>query len=254
MIMNARLNYSQTLARPSIRELSNYRIYDNEFRNGFVGNSKLKIAEAKNYDFRLESYFKNGDNVSVSLFYKNIKNNIEMAFGGGDGITWINVDTTIVKGLELEGKKRISKHFEFKANVTLVKSRTKYTTTYGTFDRAMFGQAPYIVNGMLVYIADSIGLTATVAYNVQGPKLVIVDLLPQNPYVFELPRQMIDVKISKTLGKHFTASFTIRDLLNAPIRRVYKTQQGKTIEAVKDFDFDRFRYGTNFILGVSYKL
>lgn len=254
MILNVRLNYSQTLARPTIRELSDYRIYDNEFRNGFVGNPNLKIAETRNYDFRLESYFKNGDNVSISVFYKSIKNNIEMAFGGGDGITWINVDTTIVKGLELEGKKNIGKHFEFKTNITLVKSQTKYSTTVGNFDRTMFGQAPFILNGMLVYKADSIGLTATLAYNVQGSKLVIVNFLPTNAFVYELPRHVIDIKISKTLGKHFAASFSIRDLLNAPIRREYRTSEGKRIEAVKGLDFDRFRYGTNFILGVSYKL
>ncbi len=254
-LVNSRINFSQTLARPSIRELSNYRVYDNEFRNGFIGNPKLKMAQIQNYDFRLESYFKNGDNVSVSLFYKQIKNNIEMAFGGGEGITWINVDTTIVKGFEFEGKKNITKFFELRANVTIVKSQTKYTTNYGRFDRTMFGQAPYIINAMLVYTADSIGLTATVGYNVQGPKLVIVDLLPQNPYVYELPRHTIDIKLSKTLGKNFSVSFTVRDLLNAPIRREYRGQDGKKIDSeLKDFNYDKFRYGTNFILGVSYKL
>jgi hypothetical protein len=254
IIINVRLNYSQTLARPTIRELSNYRIYDNEFRNGFVGNANLKIAETKNYDLRLESYFKNGDNLSISLFHKSIKNNIEMAFGGGDGITWINVDTTIVSGIEFEGKKNIGKHFELKTNITLVKSQTKYTTTVGNFNRTMFGQAPFILNGMLVYKADSIGLTATIAYNVQGSKLVIINFLPTNAFVYELPRHVIDIKISKTLGKHFAASFSVRDLLNAPIRREYRTSEGKRLEAVNGLDFDKFRYGTNFILGVSYKL
>jgi len=178
-----------------------------------------------------------------------------MAFGGGDGITWFNVDTTIVKGLEFEGKKSITKSLEFRSNITLVKSQTKYTIYTGRFDRAMFGQAPYIINGMLSYTADSLGLTATIGYNVQGPKLVLVDLLPQNPYVYEMPRHTIDIKLSKTLGKHFTASFTIRDLLNAPIRREYRTQQGKKIDTdLKDLNYDKFRYGTNFILGISYKL
>ncbi len=253
--INARLNYSQTLARPSIRELSNYRVYDNEFRNGFVGNPKLKMAQINNYDFRLETYFKNGDNVSVSVFYKQIKNNIEMAFGGGEGITWINVDTTVVKGLEFEGKKGIGKHLELRANVTLVKSRTNYTSPYGRFDRTMFGQAPYIINGMLVYTSDSLGLTATLGYNIQGPKLVIVDLLPENPYVYELPRHTIDFKISKTIGKHFSCSITIRDLLNAPVRREYRTQNGEKLNGdLLDYNYDKYRYGTNFIFGVAYKL
>lgn len=253
--VNTRFNYSQTIARPNIREKSNYSMFDNEFRNRFIGNPDLKIAHIKNYDFRLESYFKNGDNVSVSVFYKQIKNNIEMAFGGGGGITWINVDTTVVKGIEFEGKKGITKYLELRTNVTLVKSNTKYTTNYGRFDRAMFGQAPYIVNAMLVFKGDSLGLNATVSYNIQGPKLVIVDLLPQNPVVYELPRHTIDIKISKTLGKHFSASFTIRDLLNAPVRREYRQQNGEKLNTeLKDLNYDKFRYGTNYILGIVYKL
>jgi hypothetical protein len=53
--------------------------------------------------------------------------------------------------------------------------------------------------------------------------------------------------MSKTIGKHFAASLTIRDLLNAKVRRAYKLPSGWQ-------DFDSFRYGTNFNIGLSYKL
>ena len=111
----------------------------------------------------------------------------------------------------------------------------------------MFGQAPYIINGILSYTSDTLGLTATISYNVQGPRLVLTGILKGRPDVYEMPRNTIDIKVSKTLGDHFSMSFTVRDLLNAPVRRAYKTPGGY-------IDYDRFRYGTNYQLGISYKL
>ena len=213
-----------------------------------------------NYDFRFENFFKNGDNISVSAFYKDFTNHIEMGFGAS-GITWDNNENSYVAGLEFEGKKQIGKSLEFRSNVTLVKSYSQFIRKdlivlpnneslyipIDTVERTMFGQAPYIVNGILSYTSDSLGLTATVSYNVQGPRLVLTGILKGRPDVYEMPRHTVDIKVSKTLSKHFTMSLTVRDLLNAPVLRAYKTSIGY-------IDFDRFRYGTNYQLGISYKL
>ena len=247
--INVRLNYSQTVARPSIRELTASSVFDKEYRTRFDGNPNLKMAQSQNYDVRVESYFKHGDNVSVSLFYKKIKNNIELAFGDG-GITWVNTDTSNVKGIELEGKKSITKWLELKANVTYVYSKTVYNNSFGDrISRTMLGQAPYVINGMLVYKADSIGLTATLSYNIQGPRLVIAGYNPTVPNVYEMQRHVLDFKISKTVGKHFSVNFTMRDLLNAPVRRAYKLGDQSL-----NVNYDYFRYGTNYILGIIYKI
>jgi hypothetical protein len=257
---NLRLNFSQTVARPNMREMNDAAIYDNEFRALIYGNSNLKMTEITNYDFRFENFFKSGDNISVSAFYKDFTNHIEMGFGSS-GITWDNNENSYVVGLEFEGKKQIGKSFEFRTNVTLVKSYSQFVRKelivlpnneslyipIDTVERTMFGQAPYIVNGILSYSSDSLGLTATVSYNVQGPRLVLTGILKGRPDVYEMPRHTVDMKISKTLSKHFTMSFTVRDLLNAPVLRAYKTPSGY-------IDFDRFRYGTNYQLGISYKL
>lgn len=257
---NFRLNFSQTVARPNLREMSDAAVYDNEFRTLIYGNSNLKMVEIYNYDFRFENYFKGGDNISVSAFYKDFTNHIEMGFGAS-GITWDNNENSYVAGLELEGKKQIGKNFEFRGNVTVVKSYSQFIrkdlvilpnnqslyTPIDTVERTMFGQAPYILNGILSYTSDSLGLTATVSYNVQGPRLVLTGILKGRPDVYEMPRNTVDIKITKTLGKHFSTSLTIRDLLNAPVLRAYKTPAGYV-------DFDRFRYGSTFQLGLSYKL
>jgi hypothetical protein len=257
--VNLRLNYSRSLARPSIRELNDAAILDNEFRQFIYGNSDLKIAEISNYDFRAETYFKNGDNLSASVFYKDFTNHIEMGFGNV-GITWENVPESSVVGVELEGKKDIGKHLEFRGNVTLVKSESqfvrkdfsivdgkKFYLPIDTIYRPMFGQAPYLVNAMLSYKADSLGLTATLSYNVQGERLVITGAFKGWADVYELPRHLLDFKVSKKLGDHVTASLTVRDILNAPVLRAYDLPTGW-------FDFDRFRYGTTYLLSIGYKL
>jgi hypothetical protein len=263
--MNLRANFSKTVARPSIRELTNTDVYDFELRAFVYGDSELKIVDILNYDLRLEKYFKNGDNVSLSLFYKDFKNHIEIAEAPATnalGYTWINVDKSWVKGLEFEAKKRLTKRFELRTNITLVESKTSflqksfsvnYITGVKTYSkgfnvtRPMFGQSPYIINGIFGYKEDSLGLGISVSYNVQGPRLVLSSPI-KILQVYELPRHTIDIKATKTLGKHFGVSLTVRDILNAPIRRSYNFDEGFVV------DYDKYRFGTNFLLAFSYKL
>jgi outer membrane receptor protein involved in Fe transport len=256
---NIRLGYSQTLARPSLREISNVTNFDNELQANVTGNPNLKMVEIKNYDFRIESYFKNKDNLSLSVFYKDFKNHIELE--RADNYYWQNVDKSHVTGIELEGRKGIVKGLEFRANVTLVKSYTSYVRTLplingtnvtyvyeDTVKRSMFGQAPYIVNAILSYTSDTLGLTATVSYNIQGPRLVIGSNNKSIPDVYELQRHLLDFKVTKKIGKHFSASFTIKDILNSKVTRAYKFDDGY------DVIYDQYRWGTNYLLGISYKL
>lgn len=247
--ISLRLNYSQTLARPSLREYSKTMMYDFELNSFVFGNDSLKVVQVSNYDVRLETYFKSGDNVSISLFYKDFKNHIELIQNPTfPGYTWINVDKSNVMGIELEGKKNIARNFEFKTNITLVKSETNFKAGTYTVSRVMFGQSPFIVNSMLSYKNDSINFVATVSYNIQGPKLVFAGSNLAAPDVYEMPRHVLDMKLTKSLGKHFSVSVTIRDILNSTIKRAYK------LDNEFKLDYDTYKYGTNYLLSINYKL
>jgi len=112
----------------------------------------------------------------------------------------------------------------------------------------MSGQAPYVINAMLSYTLDSLGITTAIVYNVQGPRLAVVSPQPDVlPDVFEMPRHMIDFKVSKRIGKYFNVSISVKDILNAPVRRSYKLPDGYTV------DFDNYRIGTNYNLSIGYK-
>ncbi|MFN5317634.1 MAG: carboxypeptidase-like regulatory domain-containing protein [Bacteroidia bacterium] len=257
--INLRANFSETVARPSLRELSEIIVFDYELRVPVFGRSDLKMVNIRNYDLRLENYFKSGDNVSFSLFYKDFKNHIELT-NSNFGFSWQNVDKSRAMGIELEGRKKIIKNLEFRANVTFTESRTEFTQTIMQLDngvktylpiedvsRPMFGQAPYVLNGILNYTSDTLRFSATVSYNRQGKRLVITNGLGI-PDVYEVPRDMIDIKLSKNLWKHWVVSFTVRDVLNTAIRRTYNFTDGTRI------DFDSFRFGTFYQFAVQYRL
>ncbi|MFM2285045.1 MAG: hypothetical protein RLZZ543_542 [Bacteroidota bacterium] len=257
--MNLRVNYSKTVARPSIRELSENLIYDYELRAAVFGNADLKMVDINNYDIRLENYFKSGENISVSLYYKDFRNHIELV-NSNLGYSWQNVDKSRAMGIEIEGKKNIVRNLEFRSNITLTQSSSEFVQqilqlnngvkNYLPIDsvkRAMFGQAPYVLNGILSYNSDTLGLNVTLSYNRQGKRLVIAGG-GSLPDIYEMSRNLIDLKISKNLGKHFVLTLTMRDLLNSPIRRTYNFPDGVLI------DYDKFRFGTSYQIGLQYRL
>lgn len=274
--INLRLNYSQTVARPSIRELSETTFYDFESNSYVKGNSQLKMVQINNYDLRLEAYFKSGDNISVSLFYKDFINHIELS-NFGFILSWLNSpDNTSLKGIEIEGKKNIFKFLEFRANLTLVSSKeilkggTMYDLDGHVFnlkggERPMFGQAPYIINTMVSYNSKKLGLITTLSYNLQGSKLVIITDVTK-PDIYELPRHLLDFKISKVINKHFGVNFKILDILNTAVTRSYmnvsndsyfKNIWNEITNKNKEADniiYSRYRYGSNYIFSLTYKL
>ncbi len=257
--INLRANFSQTVVRPSLRELSELAIFDFNLRTQVEGNANLKPTQIKNYDIRIEWYFKNRDNISASVFYKDFRNNIELVNSGS--YSWQNVDKALATGVEIDGKKTITKNLDLIINVTLAYSKTTFIRQRqqiangvkeyipeDKISRPNFGQAPYIINAILSYNSDKLGLIATLSYNVQGARLAITQAISTIPDVYEMPRNLFDFKVIKKLGKHFSMSLTIKDVLNTAIRRVYKYGDGTTI------DYDKYRYGTTYNLGVIYKL
>ncbi|MFZ4401764.1 MAG: carboxypeptidase-like regulatory domain-containing protein [Bacteroidales bacterium] len=274
-LINLRFNYSQSLARPSIRELSETSFYDFETNSYVKGNSQLKMVKINNFDTRIEYYLKSGDNISASLFYKGFENHIELS-SWGYVLSWINNPIyTNLYGLELEGKKKIIKQLEFKANLSLVYSQSVlnggvlYDLTGHIFylkggKRPMFGQAPYVLNAMLTYNVPDYGISTTLSYNVQGSKLVIVTD-PTKPDIYELPRHLVDFKISKKIGNHFIVSLKVADIFNTPVTRAYVNvitdNYFKNIwnditnkSDGNNFIYNKYKYGTNYIFSLSYKI
>lgn len=252
--MNLRIGYFRSLARPSFREFSVVQLFDYQLNATVYGNPDLEITTIDNYDVRLERFFANRNNVSVSGFYKDFKNHIEMLSTSEGGFTWRNADRSRVIGAELEGRIGLTRKLEWRGNITAMYSESDITITRGDrevkYSSPMFGQAPYIVNSMVTYTLDSARFSTSVSYNVQGPRLAVTNSIdnPTQVQAYEMPRHMIDVTVSKALGKHWGLRARVRNLLNAPQLRQYKFDSGY------DVDFDRYRFGTEYQLSVSYTI
>ncbi|MGB6035808.1 MAG: hypothetical protein WBG42_06040, partial [Cryomorphaceae bacterium] len=84
---------------------------------------------------------------------------------------------------------------------------------------------------------------------VQGPKLAVVaGAADAAPNIFELPRNVVDLNLRKSLGEHFGIGLKIRDLINNPLRRSYDFDEGYIL------DFSSVRWGTTYQLNVSYNI
>lgn len=242
--VNARANYSKSLARPSIREVTYSYVYDYEYRIHVLGNPDLKIVDIRNFDLRFESFFKGGDALSLSFFYKDFTNHIEIIEENAY-YTWTNTDDSRVYGMELEGKTSFLQSLEFRGNLTLINSQTRIDLAGpGQVEQAMFGQAPYVVNGLLSYQSERLGISASIGYNIQGPRIAVINNEPI-PNVVEMPRNLLDFKLGKSLGEFFNISLKIRNLLNAPATRVYEGT---------DLIYDEYTYGTDYRVSLSYNL
>ena len=167
--MNFRLNYSQTLARPSYRELAAYYAYDPVINEFVEGNPELQMTSVANYDARWEWFPRPGELVSVSLFYKSLQNAIERGNVdiAGEVLTYFNRDSATLYGVELEARKNLDflgadfKSFSLGGNLSLLQSQVKLTADELFAKRAFFpdasdtrqlyDQSPYILNLDLNY-------------------------------------------------------------------------------------------------------
>lgn len=260
--MNLRLSYSRTVARPTFKEKSLAEIKDFISNINFIGNLDVQSTQIDNLDLRWEYFFNSGEMVSVSGFFKNFTNPIEIVIydvSTPRDLTPRNTDNAQAYGLELE----VRKNFKFihqkleglsvGANLTLVKAITEMSQaeidgrkTWAregqTIDtkREMFGQSPWMVNANLSYTNRELGLTASLVYNVQGKRLVVVGS-GRRPDVYEMPFHSLNFKLSEQFGKkdQFTISFTATNLVSDDRLKEYRTDYGATPQIFSRFVPDR---------------
>lgn len=266
--MNLRLSASRTLARPSFKEKSIAQIIDRISGRLFLGNINLEASKIMNADIRWEYYLPKGQMLSVSGFYKNFQNPIEMtAFDATapNSFTPRNVGDANLFGVELEVRQNLGvvapalKAFTLNANTTFVHSSVNMTESEfegrliaqragETIDnkRQMVGQSPYVVNAGLSYRGTT--MEANMSYNVQGKRLAIVGIA-NVPDVYERPFHALNFLVSKKLGKDqkLKLSLGAQNILSSSKRKVYESFQAE------DQLFENFDPGRSFSFGMSYR-
>jgi outer membrane receptor protein involved in Fe transport len=274
--MQARLNISQTIARPQFRELIYQFYFDPDTNRQYQGNPLLTDSTLTNAEARYEWFFAPEQRFTLSGFYKRINHPIEAFITGGDFTTsFANAPKADLYGGEVELQKNfpmsdwISGGFfdERKlvviANYTYTKSKLKVqagdTTAvfaasstnaldYFRDGAPLTGQSDHLVNFQLG-MEDSGSLSQqTFILSYASKRVTSRGLANQNqPDVFEYPGFNLDFVARqgiRLVGQQIDLKFEARNITN---RKYRETQSNDTNTVI----YNRYRLGTNFNLSAS---
>jgi len=156
--LNLRGAYSQTVARPSFREMGYYVSVEPGSDDLIIGNPQMKLSDVESFDARAEYIWGElGDLGAVSGFYKTIESPIEsivvrnpVNFEGGNSALYRtffnNPNQAKLWGIEVEARKNlgflgpvIAQYFSLGGNYTYINATVDRTETELARSRPFFG-------------------------------------------------------------------------------------------------------------------
>ncbi len=247
-------SYTETIARPTFKEISPILQRDYIGSDQFVGNNNLGISELKNYDLRLDFYPVEGTFFSASYFYKNIKDPIEyatVAIAQSPYVQPFNFPYGWIEGYEVEARQdfgtlhRMLDGLQLRVNATFMDSAVTVplelpetgqvlagfpingdNTAVISSERHMKGTPAYLLNASLTYDLTKFGTQFNLFYTRKGDTLIagegIVDGYSPNVYAKE--HQDVTLGLSQKLGEDCTLSFRVKNLLNEEIETAYRSE------------------------------
>lgn len=259
-----RAGFSNTIARPILRERAPIAAFDNDKGFFFIGNPNLKRTLITNIDLRVEFNKENKDKFNVSPFYKIFENPIEYTQNPEattQEIKPVNVPDASVFGLELEFSKNLEfisnfmRHFNLSSNITLIKSVVDIPednlqairnniAPNAAATRQMFGQSPFLLNILFSYDNREKGIEANAVFNVQGERLMIVGD-SQRPDVYEKPRPDLGINIKKQFDK-LSIKLSANNILNSK-KFMYQEFKGN------EYTFRENRFGATYSISLNYR-
>ncbi|MER2999112.1 TonB-dependent receptor [Pontibacter populi] len=256
--------YSISVNRPEFRELAPFTYYDFQLNAEIKGNENLKTATIHNTDLRFEFYPNPTEILSVGVFYKYFKNPIEiysMPASGNPIYQPKNASHAQSYGIETEVRKSflnlsdrsLIQNMSLVLNASLIESKVDLgaESEGQERNRAMYGQSPFIVNAGLYYNDEVRNLQVNMLYNVIGKRIFTVGD-DQAPTVYEMPRNVLDLSVTKGIGKHFELKAGIQDILNQKVNLMQDSNRDTKINS-QDDDFTNYKRGSYTTLGINYK-
>jgi hypothetical protein len=272
-----RAAYGLSVNRPEFREMAPFYFVDFDMNAGVYGNPSIKQAYIHNLDLRFEHYPTPNETFNFGLFYKKFKDPIEMVIIGNNPTqyTFENVKSAYSYGIETDVRKSLGfvsgfENFSIIINAAIIKSKVQFNEGDLSRNRPLQGQSPYMVNAGIFYYNDKNGLMLTLLYNIIGKRIVAVGRPSPNqwediPNVYELPRNSLDLAVSKKISKKFEIKLGARDILNEAItmsQNINTTVDmaevtGGTINKTEHFNRNQitksYRPGRYLSLGITYK-
>jgi TonB-dependent receptor len=260
-----RFAYYKTVNRPEMRELAPFAFFNFNLNSEIIGNVDLKRAILHNLDFRYEIFPGKEDMLSIGGFSKRIINPIEYSLSTEQALirtfTFKNEQSARVSGVEVEVRKRLDfighlfKNFSLYGNFALINSSVQFmATSTGVSNRPLQGQSPYVVNTSLFYESQKAGLTVSANFNKIGSRIAYIgvpkNLQPFGMDIYEFGRSILDLQVSKQLGKAGSIKVTAGDLFAQ--KTVYYQDLNTNGKYEKGTDNTLFGFTNGRTLTISY--
>ena len=193
---------------------------------------------------------------SITGYFKYLEKPIERIQelnGGATLHSFRNADNGIATGVEMELRKELMKNLRLGANASYMYTNVKLPEggAYTNKERSLQGASPILLNADLTWSslweADK-QLNLALLYNLQGSRIHAVGV-----------SQLGDIKqeavhtINFNAGYNFNSKLSLKLQVNDLLGRdvVFKQEVPVTGEKV---EVERFKEGTNFEIGINYKL
>jgi TonB-dependent receptor len=206
-----RFGWSETAVRPDLREITGSSYIDPITGDLTRGNPGVTPSAVTNYDIRGEWFFGNGDNMTVTLFRKDIDRPIEFFESPASDTTIareiLNANEATVEGVEVEFLKELGflgGPFEtlfVQGNVTVQDSELVCDANGAKFSceadaptnpvRPLSGASDYVANFMLGFDSPNAKHTASIMFNVFGERLYVAGR-NGSPDGYEQPFNSVD--------------------------------------------------------------
>ena len=249
---NLRLSASKTLNRPEFRELAPFQFYDNAKRRQIEGNPDLKITNIFNADLRYEIFPGKAQLFSVSAFYKDFHNPIEIQVKANNSDKYENAKSGTNFGIEVEYRTLISSIFGSEnskilndltlfTNLAIIRSKVDISNLVSSAsleDIPMQGQSPYVFNAGLQYMNKGLGWSFSANMNKIGNRIAIHGNQIQgdeNPAFWEKSRILLDLQLAKFfLKEKLELRFNVQNALAQDLD-VYQNNDLSGTKEIKGF-------------------
>lgn len=238
-----RLGYSETVTRPDLREITDASYIDPLTNDIVFGNPGVTPAEVTNWDARAEWFFSNGDNFTLSLFYKDLANPIEFFEASASDTAVareiVNADTAEIYGVEVEFLKELGfihswfDPFFLQGNFTVQDSELiagDEADAPTNPKRELVNASPWVVNVQLGFDSPGGAHSATLLYNVYGERLFVAGRNGA-PDGFEQPFHQVDL----TYQWYPTETVTVRGKVQNLLDDTLEIERAGVIAFEQDF-------------------
>ena len=239
--------YSETVARPTFKELT--PILQQEFLGGpiFIGNPNLRMGDVENYDFRVDHRPYEGGLFSVSWFRKELTNPIEYVQRISalfDYTTAVNYPKGELEGFEFEMRQEMGHLLGFLegisvgANATFIDSEVILPADEAAgfeepgirapiTSRDMTNAPEYLYNLFGTWDFESTGTQLGLFYTLQGDTLITgagqanMNFLPN---VYATAFDTLNFSLNQRISKFLRLQFQAKNLTNPEVQTVYRSE------------------------------